>query len=380
MKQRMIVLFGLMAFWVMVSACKPESGSQAPQPTIVVSPSSSSTTTVASTSTVSNKSVQCQFNGGISNPNSQTSTSDQKNYTLSEPTIVLTSPTPLSVEGWLPNNRDLLTIRRITETVRGSIEVLNTATGQTQIYAVIDDPYEAFWLPEQQAVAFHATRLVNRFAVRDLWISHGSPNQMEKVVEDLPTSFQVDKANSRLLVFSGSSNQAQITPNVTNLFRPTVLQINPDELKYPKYSVTTETVSSPAIFRVVLNPNGTKAAIYDSLWLFLIDVPTNQRCEVDLGATARIANKVTRASWSPDGRYLALTIIHQPPGMLIRSSWPSILDIATGQFLTPDLGVPFAWESFWLPDNRHVIVFGQTSAPPMGDATDKLLHFRQKMT
>jgi hypothetical protein len=379
----LLSLTGVLLLVAAVSACKPEARSnQAPQPTIVPSTLPSSTA-VATISIASNKPVQCQFNGIISNPNSQTSTPDEKTYTLSGPTVVLTSPTPLSVEGWLPNNRDLLTIRTISGTVQGSVEVLNTATGQTQVYAVIDDPYKAFWLPQQQAVAFHATRIVNRFTVHDLWISRGSPNQMEKVVEDLPTSFQVDKANSRLLIFSGADNQAQITPKASGLLQSTILHVNPNELKYPKYSVTTETVSSPSIFSAVLNSDGTKAALYDSPWLLLLDTSTNQVCEVDLGATAKIANGVTRASWSPDGRYLALTIIRQPPGMLIRSSWLRILDTATGQSLTPDLGVPFAWESFWLPDNRHVIVFGQTATPPMDRATDKLFLVdvvRQKAT
>lgn len=367
----LLALTNILLWAVLASACKPETRSQVSQPTVVV-PTALPATVVTTTSTVSNQPVQCQFNGVVSNPSSQTSTSDQKTYTLSEPTIVVTSPTPLSVEGWLPNNRDLLMIRRITETVRGSVEVLNTATGQTQVYAVAHDPYKALWLPQQQAVAFHTSRIVNRFAVRDLWISRGSPDQMEKVVEDLPPSFQVDKANSRLLVFSGSSNQAQIASSASALLQPTVLQINPDELKYPKYSVTTETVSAPAIFRVALRPDGTRAALYSSPWLFLMDISTNQICEVDLGATARTANRVTRASWSPDGRYLALAINAQRPGMLIQSNWLRILDTATGQSLTPDMGVPFAWESFWLPDNRRVIVFGQTSAPSMGDATDKL--------
>jgi hypothetical protein len=187
---------------------------------------------MAVTSTVNNKPVQCQFNGAVSNPAAQTSTSGHETYALSEPTVVLTSPTPLSVEGWLPNNRDLLTIRTISGTAQGSVEMLNTTTGHTQIYAVVDYPYGAFWLPQQQAVAFHATRLVNRFAVRDLWISRGSPNQMEKVVENLPTSFQVDKANSRLLVFSGADDQTQIAPNASNLLQPTVLHVSPDELSH----------------------------------------------------------------------------------------------------------------------------------------------------
>jgi hypothetical protein len=374
MNRRLSILFGLISIVllvILVSACKPESRSQVSQPTVIPS-TLPSTTAVPTTSTVYTKPVQCQFNGAISNSGAQASTPDQRSYTLSEPTVVLTSPTPLSVEGWLPNNRDLLTIRRISETVQGSVEVLNTATGQTQVYAVIRDPYEAFWLPQQQAVAFHATRIVNRFAVRDLWISRGSPNQMEKVVEDLPTSFQVDKANSRSLVFSGASNQTQITPNVSDLFQPTILHVNPDELKYPKYSVTATTISSTTFFRVALKSDGTKAALYGPPWLFLLDVPTGQVCEVDLGATAKIANHVTRASWSSDGRYLALAINAQRPGMLIGSSWLGILDTATGQLLTPDLGVPFAWESFWLPDSRHVIVFGETSTPPMGRATEKL--------
>ncbi|HTP06710.1 MAG TPA: hypothetical protein VMP08_00560, partial [Anaerolineae bacterium] len=146
MNRRLSILFALTSvlLWaVLVSACKPESRSQALQPTFVPS-TLPSLTAVTTTSTVYNKPVQCQFNSTIPNPNSQTSMSDQKTYTLSEPTIVLTSPTPLSVEGWLPNNRDLLTIRRISETVQGSVEVLNTTTGQTQVYAVAHDPYGAF--------------------------------------------------------------------------------------------------------------------------------------------------------------------------------------------------------------------------------------------
>jgi hypothetical protein len=60
------------------------------------------------------------------------------------------------------------------------------------------------------------------------------------------------------------------------------------------------------------------------------------------------------------------------PGMLTQFSRLVILDTVTGQLLTPDLGVPFAWESLWLPDSRHVIVFGHTATPPMGRATEKL--------
>ena len=138
MKPRMIILFGLMTFLVMASACKPEARNNLAQPTVAVPARPAlpePATTVTVTSALSKPPV-CQFESVVT----ATTLPTAESYIFSEPRVVYTTTGGgvLSIYGWLPDSNQLI-INGYDEGIkRHTVEILNVQTREPLCVTMTD--------------------------------------------------------------------------------------------------------------------------------------------------------------------------------------------------------------------------------------------------
>jgi hypothetical protein len=115
MKHRVMILLSLTGIFllaILISACRPEAGSNLVQPTATSTSQPMSTVTMASMgSVISARLPPCQFTQDVSVTVPALQTTSLDRYILSEPTVVMTSSKDVStlhVLQWLPDNRRLL--------------------------------------------------------------------------------------------------------------------------------------------------------------------------------------------------------------------------------------------------------------------------------
>jgi hypothetical protein len=118
-------------------------------------------------------------------------------YTFSEPQVVLTAEKNnfYHIVQWLPDNQRVLISEELRngleygKAVPESIELFNSETGNTEIYAtrpLTDDP--PLWLPQSNAVVYPVANFpgMDKDSGRpkfdgQVWISYGDPNAAQKL-------------------------------------------------------------------------------------------------------------------------------------------------------------------------------------------------------
>ncbi len=285
-------------------------------------------------------------------------------YHFSEPQVVLTHTSAIGIAGWLPDSQQLLITRDIPGTNRNSIDIFNVRTGELSTYAERDGYNgKPVWLQALRAVAY-ATFADQHL---ELWISHGDPQQVERLVPDVwGLSLAVEPDGKHLWYFSRSDPDRPRRLNVeTRAIQPAPLDLA--LLRYPKPGLEWAMRDRSPSFRMVWRPDGSRIVLYSQFWTFLLDVRTNQVCELDLGEYIPEAMDIPpwamEAQWSPNGHYLAFITTDSLNAPLRRTEL-TILDMETGERRTlspgPDVepGRHYVTDMAWAPDSRYLAVLG----------------------
>lgn len=291
----------------------------------------------------------CQFEDKASSQSEEPSTLDK--FVFSELQVIFSRDAPIEIIEWLPDNQRLLV--HVRNQTKQSIEVLDTTTGHTEVYA--DNLQSAsliHWVATENAVVYtdHKTQEFSGVDQYSVWLSRGEGQPPQLLLEDanlLPT----DAAAS------------QLPPEIAKALNVYDFPFDPEQWRYNKYPQDTYYLQSwsEIKFASSISPDGSKAVFYGVPWLYLVDLKTNQPCEVDLGQTYNSEQgplRVFNAQWSPDGKLLALQTTVGYRGESMRSNKLVILNTLTGELYRPEIKGSHIWDVEWFPDSRYLVVMG----------------------
>ncbi|GAB4401993.1 MAG: hypothetical protein OHK0052_25370 [Anaerolineales bacterium] len=290
----------------------------------------------------------CQFQGAATAP--EVNAVALEDYVFSEPMVVLTSTTPLSIADWLPDNQRLLVTRRLPDSADEWIETFNLVTGETKVYAQRNSGESPVWLPSLEAVAYTHAILDERLprgGRLELRVSYGDPKNFEVVAQDV-FNLSLATDGSRLLYFDRTlGDQVQAWNFSTHSVATT--QFNLTNRAYKQNPIFQSRPGTT--FKIAPQPNGQWTAFYSFGLLYLADAQTGQLCEIEIGD--RIPYNVR---WSPNGRYLAFLSADYNSGGLYTSSKVVVLDTTTGEQVFSNLEFPVVYEIDWGLDNHTLAI------------------------
>ncbi len=301
----------------------------------------------------------CQFEqAGVSEAESP---SRLDRFVFSEPQVIFSREAAIEIIEWLPDNRWLLV--HVRDQTKQSIEVLDTVTGQTEVYADgLQSANEVHWVAGENAVVYTENRTLEISGIRQfaVWLSRGKGAAAQLLLE-------VDNAD----ILRAKGNAQKIPSGIAQAFNLYDFPFDPELWRYNKYPENSFFMESWAEvkFGSSVSPDGSKAVFYRVPWLYLVDVKTGQPCEINLGQYIR-ANTVL---WSPDSRLLAMIVRQTELAQeLPPFSHLVFLNIQTGDVYQPDLEMRHIWEMAWASDSRYFITMGE-----IGDSENSYL--KQKL-
>jgi hypothetical protein len=279
-------------------------------------------------------------------------------YIFGEPKVVLTHTAAIGIARWLPDGERLLIVRSISGKPREYVETFNVRTGELRRYGERhSNSAKPVWLEAYDAVAYDDLLLEEKRA--ELIISFGESEEKERAASHLYSShIAADVSGQRLVFFA--------EPQCNRLSVFDVAQEKGEVLPLTLPSLEDLVASGqpylPMSYQIAWQPRTNLLAIYNNIVFFLADLDTRQPQEIDLGIKSVYeSDKIWafQAEWSPDGRYLALGT--SAGDLPLEFTDPTILDTATGELHTIDLGLRHNVHDFaWAPNSRHLIVMGYT--------------------
>jgi hypothetical protein len=253
----------------------------------------------------------------------------------------------LHLEEWLPDSQRLLVIKCISPCVYPGNEAFgtyNVNTDEFQEYGRRHDqpPFYIVWLPGLQMVAFAESGVWNGqewISRGNLWISgRGAEQATEPALTNLEYWGHPAATDSEVVVVISPTHQLA-TINPTGQINPLpvdVRQLGPVN-PWNRY-----------LFRMMSNPDRSIVTLHGSFgYIYLVHLADYHAQAIYLGDDFQ-NGAVEKATWSPDGNYLALTNIL--PGNRPYGLW--ILDVRSGELVMLDVR---PWLATWAPDSRHLI-------------------------
>jgi dipeptidyl aminopeptidase/acylaminoacyl peptidase len=302
----------------------------------------------------------------------KTEESTPEEYTFSEPQVVLTADKNnfYYIAQWLPDNQRVLISEELRngleygKAVPESIELFNSETGNTEVYAtrpLTDEP--PLWLPQSNAVVYPVANFLGmdknsgrpRFNGQ-VWISYGDPNAAQKLDGNLPQiPFAMKPDGNGMFYFSDK----QISKRNASMQVASSISFDPTQWDYAKSRRNSDPVSfemdwQPGTSLVFLYSDG---AMSGGGYTFILNADTGRVCELNLGGWAGLAR------WSSDGRYLAF-IRSTNYAAPTYSADLTVLDVATGNMQVLNVmpketgGLQVVDDFVWAPDNRHILAHG----------------------
>ncbi len=285
----------------------------------------------------------CAFKKG--NFSSSTQSLSQDTFSFSEPKIIFQREAPIEIIEWLPDNRHLLI--HVRSVPRQSIEVLDTQTGDTRVYADdLENARNVHWLPNEQAVIYadRQTAKISGIDRYGIWLSRGA----DKVQYLLDYASLTDKAKAR----------GVLPAEATRWFGVAQYPFDPEQWRYENYAypdILKEWDKFP--FAIAENRQHTKVVVYGPPRLYLVDRKTDKVCEIDSGEPRYGFSP----QWSPDGRYLAMLTATNDPGTLMERNDLVIVDTVKGEVFKSNWAWSHTWDLAWFPDSRHLLMLGHPS-------------------
>jgi hypothetical protein len=317
----------------------------------------------ANSATAAKQPPRCTF------PLPQTTTTEfvPKEYTFSEPRVVLTADAHIEIVEWLPDNQRVLITQDFRDNNQQNIVLFNPQTGAMQIYATRDRIGKSpRWLPELNAVIYPVMNVLKEDKInhryeytRQVLISRGNPNNTQLIADNLTDfSIAVKPGNSQIVYLSDKHLFKR------NASLEALQSVAFDPIQWD-YRQTSGVLS--ASYNMAWRPGTSQIFLYNlgdlGGYTFLIDTDNGQICEIDLGSVGNENGWADIARWSPDGKYLA--IIRTWGSRPVDTSDLVILDTMTGKLsvmkiIPSDMeGLHFVNDIAWAPDNRHLAVIGQ---------------------
>jgi hypothetical protein len=296
----------------------------------------------------------CKFEDKASPQPEQPSALDK--FVFSEPKVIFSQEAPIEIIEWLPDNQNLLV--HIRNQTKQSIETLDTTTGQTEVYADnLQSANQVHWISTENAVAYTEDKTpqfsgVDQFG---LWLSRGKGEAPQLLLEA-----EYDE------LLRSSGNAGKLSPEIARAFNMYDFPFDPELWRYNKYPQDPYYLQSwsEIKFASSVSPDGSKAVFYRVPWLYLVDLKTNQPCEVDLGQTYNSEQgplRVFNAKWSPDGKLLAMQTAVGYRGQNMYSNKLVILNTITGEIYRPEIKWSYILDIEWFPDSRYLVVMGQST-------------------
>ncbi|GAB4578133.1 MAG: hypothetical protein Fur0022_08660 [Anaerolineales bacterium] len=261
----------------------------------------------------------------------------------------MTHTQAIEIAGWLSDNQTLLITRRNPLQPSEAIETFNVQTGNIVLYGERRDfdGFKPIWLESEQAILYLDSEVNGSIVLRKIFI----PNQLPfDLITNLNYSDISVSPNEQQLVFFTEIEKEQA--DFSNLsINQSLGQIT---LPPPKELSRV----SQREFRSVWSPDGNRIAFYRNPNFYLVDIPTNQVCEVTFQGFASWA---IDAKWSPNGRFIAM-ITTSSSNTPLQASMLSILDTITGEFSTYNVfpgnnpGQYFVEDITWEPNSRFLAV------------------------
>lgn len=293
----------------------------------------------------------CKFEGAVTEKPEAPSQLDQ--FVFSEPKVIFSREAPIDLIEWLPDNQRLLV--HITIPIKQSIETVDATTGASEVYADnLENARQVHWVEEQNGVVY-TDRKTAQFSGVDqysVWLSRGEGQPPQLLLED-----------ANLLPTDAAARQ--LPPEIAKALNVYDFRFDPEQWRYNKYPQDTYYLESwsEIKFTSSVSPDGSKAVFYGVPWLYLVDLKTNQPCEVDLGQTYYVEQGplyVFNAQWSPDGKLVALQTAIGYRGENLRFHNLVILNTLTGELYRPEIKWSYVLDVEWFPDSRYLVIMGQS--------------------
>ncbi|MEW6030587.1 MAG: hypothetical protein AB1554_14050 [Chloroflexota bacterium] len=341
--------------------------------------------TETATPTISQQPPACTF------PLAQTTVTEStpKEYTFSEPRMVLAANAGIEIVEWLPDSQRVLITRSIRNTPNENIELFNPQTDEILLLAVrrSDMWFRPAWIERLKSVVYSDRVIVSHSFGNDgqvipssiverhqLWISHSDPANAQ-IFEDVqysPAIVPHEWVTSSLAVRLDSSQIVYLKTTGEQPWRLYSRMVSQDALEAEQQSVIQWIyggergwleLSDEMVWRF-----GTSQIFFYSFasptnQTLILDIDTGQVCALSFGGWVYFAR------WSPNGRYLAVIKSGGPKHPLGESYNLVVLDTATGSLYQIDstkVGPPemanccmhIIEEVAWAPDNRHLAIIG----------------------
>lgn len=299
----------------------------------------------------------CKFNGHAPSP---PTASLLDKFIFSEPQVVLTNTGQINVAGWLPDNQRVLIARMINPEVSNeyAIETFNVRTGGSVGYGTSRrvSGSSPLWLPKAQKVAYRkdAEDIQDELVRVQVQISSGDSEPAEVVADYVGWNFSLTSDQEVAYYDLTRPGRLQLWDETTKRSKTSNMDLTPwlaqDILEtYPRGPYSVWEPNGPQVFFNVPFLEGA----------FLLGHRANGTvCEVSIpGTNSEAPSSVWQAIWSPNGRYLALSIVVQGPGrgrIFYRGLF--ILDTISGEWDQLDLGIWAINDMAWGPNSRYLSI------------------------
>ncbi|MEZ4664756.1 MAG: hypothetical protein R2911_45070 [Caldilineaceae bacterium] len=227
-------------------------------------------------------------------------------YIFTEPQVILTDTEPIGIGQWLLDNESLLIVQQ------NSAKLLNP---QIQEQVTIIESRQQFrtpiWLSENNTLVFaELYDAMTQSSTAGLWLQSMNPPLLKQLSNSVASSSFAPSPNGTELVFVALPGGTR--PYIWNQ-RTKVLSALPIDLANWRYQ--KRPLRLLRSFRPLWSPSGNNILFHDGAWLFLYDRSQQVGCEIDIQQSSlnQFSNFVIQATWSPNGRYIAMKVSEEMP-------------------------------------------------------------------
>lgn len=292
----------------------------------------------------------CEYQASLESSSLSPVTLDS--FVFGKPSVALSGKTGLLVINWLSETNDLLFARELRERVGESIESLNLDTGEILKYGEKSGDSTSFnpkpiWSIKDQNVLFaEISPALEISLVRGISGEAGA----EQLTNSLGSPYlAISPIDNSIIVASKSDGGKLISFDTQekkegySIFDFSGFAESPDKLVIPINSISWQ-------------PRGNLVTISGRFGLLLGNTVNGSLCRVNLNQKSIGDYWALNAVWSPSGNYVAfLETIGDP---IVPYIHVALLNIATGDIRSIDLGLQSIYSLVWSPISDYFIAVG----------------------